>query len=115
MGGLAELFSGMISMGLGAYLAAVTERDTHSSREEREDGRNAARLPSERRSETYSMLERYGVSRSRRAAAPLVEELCADRDKWVRFKMDFALGLGGAAEEEEEEKPGVHRACISGL
>jgi hypothetical protein len=26
MGGLAELFSGMISMGLGAYLAADTER-----------------------------------------------------------------------------------------
>ncbi|POR32714.1 Vacuolar iron transporter 1.1, partial [Tolypocladium paradoxum] len=31
MGGLAELFSGMISMGLGAYLAAATERDHYRS------------------------------------------------------------------------------------
>ncbi|GAB0133228.1 hypothetical protein EsDP_00001640 [Epichloe bromicola] len=104
MGGLAELFSGMISMGLGAYLAAVTERDTYSSQEERERAHNAACLPEERRSEMYSILDKYRVSR--RAAAPLVDELCANRDQWVRFKMDFELGV---------EEPNVHRAWISGL
>ncbi|KAG8413140.1 Protein ccc1 [Metarhizium acridum] len=71
MGGLAELFSGMVSMGLGAYLAAVTERDTYASQEQR-----AACLPAEQRAEVHSILERYGVSRA--AAAPLVDELCAD-------------------------------------
>ncbi|QPG95207.1 hypothetical protein C2857_007836 [Epichloe festucae Fl1] len=107
MGGLAELFSGMISMGLGAYLAAVTERDTYSSWEEREDAHNAACLPEERRSEIHGILEKYGVSRG--AAAPLVDELCANanRDGWVRFKMDF----GGLRMEE----PRRHRACVSGL
>ncbi|KUL91148.1 hypothetical protein ZTR_00754 [Talaromyces verruculosus] len=39
VGGLAELFSGAISMGLGAYLAAVTDREhykTEAAREKRE-------------------------------------------------------------------------------
>ncbi|KAK2590840.1 Protein ccc1 [Conoideocrella luteorostrata] len=104
MGGLAELFSGMISMGLGAYLAAVTERDTYTSEEQREDAHNTACLPEEQRSEIYNILEKYSVSRQ--AAAPLVNELCANRDQWVRFKMDFELKM---------EQPNVHRAWISGL
>lgn len=36
IGGLAELFSGMISMGLGAYLAAATERQHWQAEYERE-------------------------------------------------------------------------------
>ncbi|KZZ90204.1 hypothetical protein AAL_07305 [Moelleriella libera RCEF 2490] len=100
VGGLAELFSGMISMGLGAYLAAVTERDTYHSQEEKQ----TACLPEDQRSEIYSILERYNVSRD--AAAPLVDELCADRARWVRFKMDFGLRM---------DQPNVHGAWISGL
>ncbi|EFY84772.1 protein CCC1, putative [Metarhizium acridum CQMa 102] len=99
MGGLAELFSGMVSMGLGAYLAAVTERDTYASQEQR-----AACLPAEQRAEVHSILERYGVSRA--AAAPLVDELCADERQWLRFKMDFDLRV---------EQPAAHRAWVSGL
>ncbi|OAQ62645.1 protein CCC1 [Pochonia chlamydosporia 170] len=101
IGGLAELFSGMISMGLGAYLAAATERDTYTSQEEK------AHKPSclaEQRSEIYNILEKYHVSRA--AATPLVDELCANQSQWVRFKMDFGLKM---------EAPDVHRAWISGL
>ncbi len=36
IGGLAELVSGSISMGLGAYLAAVTERDHYDAELKRE-------------------------------------------------------------------------------
>ncbi|KID70532.1 hypothetical protein MAN_00131, partial [Metarhizium hybridum] len=100
MGGLAELFSGMISMGLGAYLAAVTERDTY----EAEQDERAACPPPERRAETHAILERYGVSRA--AAGPIVDELCADERRWLRFKMDFDL---------RAERPAAHRAWVSGV
>ncbi|KAG5930732.1 hypothetical protein E4U53_002148 [Claviceps sorghi] len=106
MGGLAELFSGMISMGLGAYLAAVTERDTLSSHASTQHAHNATCGLEERRAEINAiLLDRYGLSRQ--SVAPLVDELCADGDRWARFKMDF--GSGGA------EEPSVHRAWVSGL
>ncbi|KHN94531.1 uncharacterized protein MAM_07586 [Metarhizium album ARSEF 1941] len=103
-GGLAELFSGMISMGLGAYLAAVTERDTYASHEARAGAHGLACLPAEQRAELHAILGRYGVSRA--AAEPLVDELCADRRNWLRFKMDFDLRM---------DEPDAHRACVSGL
>ncbi|KAG5915401.1 hypothetical protein E4U42_008072 [Claviceps africana] len=106
LGGLAELFSGMISMGLGAYLAAVTERDTHASHASTQHARNATCGLEERRADVRAiLLDRYGLSR--RSVAPLVDELCADADRWARFKRDF--GAGGA------EEPSVHRAWVSGL
>ena len=104
IGGLAELFSGMISMGLGAYLAAVTERDSYRSQEQREGLHGARCLPGEQRSEIFEILDRYGVSRD--AAGPLVDELCADKGQWVRFKMDFGLKM---------DEPEVHRAWVSGV
>ncbi|GJN79756.1 hypothetical protein PLIIFM63780_003275 [Purpureocillium lilacinum] len=97
MGGLAELISGMISMGLGAYLAAVTERDryrsqraaqaraglmpplrssTSSSAPSSLSPAAAARLA--RREDIYAILDRYAVSRA--AATPLVDELCGRVD-----------------------------------
>lgn len=103
MGGLAELFSGMISMGLGAYLAAVTERDHYHS-EEQGQTHEVRCMPEEQRGEIFSILEKYNVSRA--AATPLVNELCRNQDQWVRFKMDFGLRL---------EKPNIHRAWISAV
>ncbi|KAL7811835.1 VIT family domain-containing protein [Trichoderma gracile] len=104
MGGMAELFSGMISMGLGAYLAAVTERDHYNSEEQRELSLVDCSLPQEQRDDIFCILEKYDISRQ--AAAPLVEELCKNREQWIRFRMDFSLRL---------EKPNIHRAWISGL
>ncbi|PNP44699.1 hypothetical protein TGAMA5MH_03506 [Trichoderma gamsii] len=104
MGGLAELFSGMISMGLGAYLAAVTERDHYESEEQRETKQVDCCLPQEQRDDIFCILEKYNVSRA--AAAPLVDELCKNREQWIRFRMDFSLRL---------EKPNIHRAWISGV
>lgn len=103
MGGLAELFSGMISMGLGAYLAAITERDHYTSQEERERMQVEC-MPEAQRSEVFGILEKYQVSRA--AAAPLVEELCKNREQWARFMVDFSLRL---------ERPNIHRAWISGV
>jgi VIT1/CCC1 family predicted Fe2+/Mn2+ transporter len=103
MGGLAELFSGMISMGLGAYLAAVTERDHYRSREDeaRRDAKCGADL---QRADLAGVLSRYGVSRE--ASASLLDELCADRERWVRFMMDFGNRL---------DRPSVHGAWLSAV
>ena len=103
MGGLAELFSGMISMGLGAYLAGVTERDSYASREE--EARREAKCGRDmQRADVYAILDKYSLTRE--AAAPLVDELCTDQQRWVRFMMDFGHRL---------ERPNVHAAWISAL
>ncbi|KAK0100607.1 hypothetical protein ONS95_007062 [Cadophora gregata] len=102
IGGLAELFSGAISMGLGAYLAAVTERDHYLCEEQRE--RDEVRnMPEQEKEECYVVLERYGVARE--TLGPVVDALARSEERWVQFMMDFELRL---------EKPNVSRAWISG-
>ncbi|KAL2126790.1 hypothetical protein VTI74DRAFT_227 [Chaetomium olivicolor] len=101
IGGLAELCSGMISMGLGAYLAADTERQ-HWEAEFARECREVDTVPAMEQAEIYDILADYGVSHA--AAEPLVRELTADKDKWVRFMMDFELRL---------PEPDVGRAWIS--
>lgn len=103
MGGLAELFSGAISMGLGAYLAAATEMEHYHSEEAREwdEVRNT---PAAERQEIYDILAEYQISHE--AATPLVNELCKNPEMWVRFMMHFELRL---------ECPEVSRAWLSAL
>ncbi|KAK4107263.1 DUF125-domain-containing protein [Canariomyces notabilis] len=101
IGGLAELCSGMISMGLGAYLAADTERQ-HWEAEFARENHEVSTVPEMERSEIYDILAEYGVSKA--AAEPFVNELTANRAQWVRFMMDFELRL---------PEPDVGRAWIS--
>ncbi|KAK5203161.1 Protein ccc1 [Exophiala xenobiotica] len=61
-GGLAELFSGAISMGLGAYLATITDKqhyDTERVREKKE----LQECPAEETEEIYQILCAYGPGR----------------------------------------------------
>ncbi|CAN8098153.1 unnamed protein product [Discula destructiva] len=94
IGGLAELFSGMISMGLGAYLAAATERQHWQAEYERESW-EVDHCPEREREEIYEVLEKYGISRD--GARGVVDELCVNtlkgKHQWVRFMMDFELQL----------------------
>jgi vacuolar iron transporter family protein len=101
MGGLAELFSGMISMGLGAYLAGLTERQ-HWVAEHKRECYEVDHVPDMERSEIFDVLAEYGISHT--AAEPVVRELCADKEQWVRFMMDFELRL---------PEPDVGRAWVS--
>jgi vacuolar iron transporter family protein len=101
IGGLAELFSGMISMGLGAYLAAVTERQ-HWEAEHARECWEVENVPDAERKEVYEILGRYGVSKE--AADGVVRELCSDKKEWVRFMMDLELRL---------DEPEMSRAWIS--
>ncbi|KAH8896164.1 vacuolar iron transporter [Thozetella sp. PMI_491] len=90
IGGLAELFSGAISMGIGGYLAASTERQHYLSEQAREREEVICQ-PEEEREEIYGIMEKYGISRE--ASTPLVEQLSRNPEQWVRFMMDFELRL----------------------
>lgn len=88
-------------MGLGAYLAAVTDRDHYFSEEKRER-EEVVYKPEAEKEECHEILEKYGVSRE--ASAMVVRDISVDHEKWVQFMMDFELKL---------EKPNVSRAWIS--
>lgn len=98
LGGLAELFAGSISMGLGAYLAAVTERKHYEVEE--------SKMREEREGEeevVYGLLANYGLGRER--CQGVVEGLREDREVWTRFLMDF---------EKKMEKPETKTAWLEG-
>jgi len=81
IGGLAELFSGAISMGLGAYLAAVTERD-HYLCEEKREKEEVQNMPEQEKEECYVILEKYGVPRG--TLVPVVDALARNTEHWVQ-------------------------------
>jgi vacuolar iron transporter family protein len=68
-------------MGLGAYLAAVTERDHYIAEEKRERDEIEIK-PEAEREEIYEILMTYGVGRD--AITPLVSALEANVEEWVR-------------------------------
>lgn len=81
LGGLAELFSGAISMGLGAYLAAKTEAKTYEVEELRER-REVEEMPEAEEEEIYEIFDEYNLPRE--TVRPLVETLRRDKDMWVK-------------------------------
>ncbi|RDA93252.1 hypothetical protein CP533_6488 [Ophiocordyceps camponoti-saundersi (nom. inval.)] len=93
IGGLAELFSGMISMGLGAYLAAVTERSPPNRQTQDQD--------------LYSLL-REGYDLSPAVVRPLVEELSRDASLCQRFRDDLVR-------EKTSHPSSDSRPCLAGL
>lgn len=68
-------------MGLGAYLAAVTERDHYIAEEKRERDEVVSK-PETEKEEIYEIMMTYGISRG--AVTPLVLALEANVDEWVR-------------------------------
>lgn len=61
-------------------------------------------MPDMERAEIYDILAQYGISRG--AADPVVRDLTADKETWVRFMMDFELRL---------PEPDAGRAWISAV
>ncbi|KAK5130883.1 hypothetical protein LTR08_001604 [Meristemomyces frigidus] len=103
LAGLAELFAGSISMGLGAYLAAVTEKK-HYEVEERRERMEVRECPQAEEDEIFEIFERYGIAREE--AGGVVKGLKANEDMWVQFMMDFELKL---------DRPSAKMACVEGL
>ena len=80
IGGLAEIFSGMLSMGLGEYLSSNTKAnhwEVEYAREQREVREN----PLEEEEEIYEIFDEYEIPRE--DAKPIVESLKRDPKKWV--------------------------------
>lgn len=81
-------------MGLGAYLAATTERQ-HWEAEYARECWEVDHCFDREREEIYEVFEKYGISRG--AARGVVDELCVatpkGKERWVQFMMDFELQL----------------------
>ncbi|KAF2232630.1 DUF125-domain-containing protein, partial [Viridothelium virens] len=104
LGGLAELFSGAISMGLGAYLAAATEQKQYEVAEARAQKEVEAEREVRVEEKTYRVLAGYGISPG--AGRGVVEELRRRPEEWVNFMMAFELRL---------EKPKTSQNWMSAL
>ena len=88
--GIAEIAAGAISMGLGGYLGARTEKEHYES-EERREFREVQQLPKVETKEVSDILADFGVPQ---AELPVVvAAICQNPQKWVDFMMRFELGL----------------------
>lgn len=81
LGGLAELFAGSISMGLGVFLASITDRK-HFEVEEAREKREVRECPREEEEEIYEIFEKYGIHRNEAKSA--VDGLKASEEMWVQ-------------------------------
>lgn len=72
-------------MGLGAYLAAVTERDHYICEEQREKD-EVRDMPDQEKEECYVILEKYGVGRE--ILVPVIEALSTNEPRWVEVCFD---------------------------
>ncbi|KAM5385318.1 hypothetical protein ACJZ2D_000959 [Fusarium nematophilum] len=90
LGGLAELLAGSISMGLGAYLATMT--DAHHFRiEEAREQRQISGTPRLEGEVLVEILSNYGLRREQ--ILPILEAFQQNPESWVQFMMDFELRL----------------------
>lgn len=101
--GLAEIAAGAISMGLGGYLAARTDYEHYRVERQREQ-LETEQIPEQEAQEVADIFQSYGLTDVE--AAPLVEAIRSDRQRWINFMMQFELGL---------EAPNPKRALRSAL
>jgi hypothetical protein len=100
-GGLAELVSGAISMGLGGYLAAKSEADHYHTERERE-AREVELYPEEEEEEIIELFEPYGLDRE--SMEPMMIRFRQNTENFVDFMMKFELNL---------ELPDPNRSWVS--
>lgn len=88
VGGLAELFAGAISMGLGAWLAAESDRKSYYVEEARER-QEVEECPDKEEEEIYEIFDQYHISRE--ASRGVVEALKVNKDCWVQVSSPPSL------------------------
>jgi VIT1/CCC1 family predicted Fe2+/Mn2+ transporter len=107
LAGLAELIGGTISMGLGAWLAAKSEREFIASERAREE-REVIESPEEERQEVREIYAAKGLSGETLEA--VVAALTKDPKRWVDLMMDEELGLSPV-----EHRSPLRSAVATGL
>lgn len=85
-GGLAELFAGSLSMGIGAVLASLNEK-THYRVEEAREIRGVREDSLAEEQEIYEIFERYGIEREDVRGA--VRALRSNEEMWVQVSGKF--------------------------
>jgi len=93
LAGLAELLGGTVAMGLGAFLAAKSEREYILKERAREEY-EVVRFPEVERREVRTIFEKKGYSGA--ALDTIVSHVTADRTFWVDTMMTEELGLAVA-------------------
>jgi hypothetical protein len=72
-------------MGLGAFLAVITE-DKHYRVEEAREWREVALDPQAEEAEIYEVMAEYGLDRE--CVRPIVDKLKTNKDMWVKVDVD---------------------------
>jgi len=93
--GIAEMFAGALSMGLGAWLGARAERDLYLRERAREE-REVNEVPHLERDELREIYAKKGFSGA--DLERVVEILTANQKRWVDVMMAEELGLAEAQE-----------------
>lgn len=111
MAGMAELLGGTISMGLGAYLSAKSEREYVEGERRREDY-EIDHFPEREREEIREIYESKGFTGETLEA--IVTHVTADRRRWLETMLREELGLSPEAGQQaprEGVATGMAFAC----
>ncbi len=107
VGGLSELAAGGISMGLGGYLAAKSERDIYVAKL-RQEQQSIRAVPEEEIEEVRQLLADYGLQEE--ALQGAVNGIISNHEGWARFMMREELGL----EQPQPDQALKTALCIGG-
>jgi VIT1/CCC1 family predicted Fe2+/Mn2+ transporter len=90
LAGLAEMFAGAVSMGLGAFLGTRAEKDWYERERQREE-MEVSKVPHLEREELRDIYRKKGLTGETLEA--VVEALSANEKRWVDVMMAEELGL----------------------
>jgi VIT1/CCC1 family predicted Fe2+/Mn2+ transporter len=90
LAGLAEMFAGAASMGLGAYLGTKSEREFYEKELAREKA-EIVEMPHEEREEIRQIYRRKGFEG--KELEMVVARITGDRERWLKVMMHEELGF----------------------
>jgi vacuolar iron transporter family protein len=96
--GVAEMFAGAVSMGLGAYLGSKSQREVYEKEKAREYY-EVEHMPEMERQEVRDIYSAKGFSDD--DLEMIVARITSDKDRWVNMMMSEELGYG----DETNESP----------
>lgn len=105
--GVAEMFAGAVSMGLGAYLGSKSQREVYEKEKAREYY-EVEHMPEMERQEVRDIYAAKGFEGA--DLEMIVARITSDKDRWVNMMMSEELGYG----DESNESP-VRTGVIVGI